>query len=201
LADFKAGSVVVLVATDIAARGIDIDQLPHVVNFDLPNVPGDYVHRIGRTGRAGAIGEAISLVCVDEHAFLRDIERLIKRSIPRQVIPGFEPDPNAVAQTVFAQRGRGPVQGQRPDALPARAPGRSPAQARDRARGTARSDGKETGNGHARGRVRSEGSAPHHARHRSGSPNSAKNRASSLGSTRGIAATQAVAHWRSGTKG
>ena len=107
LADFKAGEVEVMVATDIAARGIDIDQLPHVVNYDLPNVPEDYVHRIGRTGRAGNRGEAISLVCVDEHAFLRDIERLIKRSIPQQVMPGFEPDPNAVAQTVFTQRGRG----------------------------------------------------------------------------------------------
>ncbi|HSU43114.1 MAG TPA: DEAD/DEAH box helicase [Casimicrobiaceae bacterium] len=106
LADFKAGTVEVMVATDIAARGIDIDQLPHVVNYDLPNVPEDYIHRIGRTGRAGAEGEAISLVCVDEHVFLRDIERLIKRTIPRQVIPGFEPDPNAVAQTVFTQRGR-----------------------------------------------------------------------------------------------
>src|SRR3989449_696185 len=106
LADFKAGAVEVLVATDIAARGIDIDQLPHVVNYDLPNVPGDYIHRIGRTGRAGAEGEAISLVCVDEHAFLRDIERLIKRSIPRHVVPGFEPDPHAVAQPVFTQRGR-----------------------------------------------------------------------------------------------
>jgi len=83
----------VLVATDIAARGIDIDQLPHVVNYDLPNVPHDYVHRIGRTGRAGATGEAISLVCVDEHEFLRDIEKLIKRTLPRQVVAGFEPDP------------------------------------------------------------------------------------------------------------
>jgi ATP-dependent RNA helicase RhlE len=116
LADFKAGAVEVMVATDIAARGLDIDQLPHVVNYDLPNVPHDYIHRIGRTGRAGADGEAISLVCVDEHLFLRDIERLIKRSIPREVIPGFEPDPNAVAQTVFTQRGRGPMQGQRPGA-------------------------------------------------------------------------------------
>jgi ATP-dependent RNA helicase RhlE len=106
LAQFKSGGVEVMVATDIAARGIDIDQLPHVVNYDLPNVPGDYIHRIGRTGRAGAEGEAISLVCVDEHAFLRDIERLIKRSIPRHVVPGFEPDPNAVAQPVFTQRGR-----------------------------------------------------------------------------------------------
>ena len=75
LADFKAGELQVLVATDIAARGIDIDQLPHVVNFEMPNVPEDYVHRIGRTGRAGAQGEAISLVCVDEHIFLRDIEK------------------------------------------------------------------------------------------------------------------------------
>ncbi len=106
LADFKKNAVQVLVATDIAARGIDIDQLPHVVNYDLPNVPHDYVHRIGRTGRAGAGGEAISLVCVDEHVFLRDIERLLKRSIPRAMVAGFEPDPNAVAQPVFAQRGR-----------------------------------------------------------------------------------------------
>jgi ATP-dependent RNA helicase RhlE len=113
LSDFKKGAIEVMVATDIAARGIDIDQLPHVVNYDLPNVPEDYVHRIGRTGRAGAAGEAISLVCVDEHAFLRDIERLIRRSIPREVIPGFEPDPNAVAQPVFTQRGRAPAQGQR----------------------------------------------------------------------------------------
>jgi ATP-dependent RNA helicase RhlE len=95
LADFKSGDLTVLVATDIAARGIDIDQLPHVVNFELPNVPEDYVHRIGRTGRAGADGEAVSLVCVDEDGFLADIEKLIKRSIPREVVPGFEPDPHA----------------------------------------------------------------------------------------------------------
>jgi ATP-dependent RNA helicase RhlE len=91
LAEFKTGKLPVLVATDIAARGIDIDQLPHVVNFELPNVPEDYVHRIGRTGRAGAQGEAISLACVDEEIFLRDIERLIKRSITRETVPGFEP--------------------------------------------------------------------------------------------------------------
>jgi ATP-dependent RNA helicase RhlE len=91
LADFKSGDLQVLVATDIAARGIDIDQLPHVVNYELPNVPEDYVHRIGRTGRAGAQGEAVSLVCVDENIFLRDIEKLIKREIPKEIIPGFEP--------------------------------------------------------------------------------------------------------------
>ena len=100
LAEFKTGDLQVLVATDIAARGIDIDQLPHVVNYDLPNVPEDYVHRIGRTGRAGASGEAISLVCIDEAAFLHAIERLIKREIPVEVIAGFEPDPKAKAEPI-----------------------------------------------------------------------------------------------------
>ncbi|WP_114638357.1 DEAD/DEAH box helicase [Polynucleobacter necessarius] len=100
LADFKAGILTALVATDIAARGIDIDQLPHVVNYDLPNVPEDYVHRIGRTGRAGSNGVAVSLVCVDEHQMLRDIEKLIKQKLPQEVIAGFEPDPNAVAQPI-----------------------------------------------------------------------------------------------------
>jgi ATP-dependent RNA helicase RhlE len=90
LAQFKSGELQVLVATDIAARGIDIDDLPHVVNYDLPNVPEDYVHRIGRTGRAGASGEALSLVAPDEMGLLRDIERLIKRALPREVVPGFE---------------------------------------------------------------------------------------------------------------
>jgi len=104
LSEFKTGDLRVLVATDIAARGIDIDQLPHVVNFELPNVPEDYVHRIGRTGRAGADGRAVSLVCVDEDAFLRDIEKLIKRSIPREVIAGFEPDPNAKAEPIVLGR-------------------------------------------------------------------------------------------------
>ncbi|TLM77288.1 DEAD/DEAH box helicase [Microbulbifer harenosus] len=92
LADFKSGKVQILVATDIAARGIDIDQLPQVVNFDLPNVPEDYVHRIGRTGRAGASGQAVSLVSADEIKQLRDIERLIQRPIEREEIEGFEPD-------------------------------------------------------------------------------------------------------------
>jgi ATP-dependent RNA helicase RhlE len=104
LAEFKAGTLPVLVATDIAARGIDIDQLPHVVNFELPNVPEDYVHRIGRTGRAGAQGEAISLVCVDEEIFLRDIEKLIKRSIPRETIPGFEPLPSEKPEPIVLGR-------------------------------------------------------------------------------------------------
>ena len=102
LADFKAGELTCLVATDIAARGIDIDQLPHVVNYELPNVPEDYVHRIGRTGRAGSQGEAVSLVCVDENGFLRDIERLIKREIPKEIVAGFAPLANRKARAYRA---------------------------------------------------------------------------------------------------
>ncbi len=94
LADFKAGKVNVLVATDIAARGIDIDQLPHVVNFDLPHVPEDYVHRIGRTGRASSKGEAISLVSADEAKQLFDIERLIQKKLDRVMVDDFVPDHN-----------------------------------------------------------------------------------------------------------
>lgn len=100
LAAFKRGSVSVLVATDIAARGLDIDDLPHVVNFDLPNVPEDYIHRIGRTGRAGSEGEAISLVCVDERYLLKNIERLLKREISQEVIPGYEPDLTIAPQPI-----------------------------------------------------------------------------------------------------
>jgi ATP-dependent RNA helicase RhlE len=104
LAEFKSGAVRVLVATDIAARGLDIDQLPHVVNFELPNVPEDYVHRIGRTGRAGMEGEAVSLVCVDEHKLLRDIEKLLQRRIPSVTLEGYEPDPGIRAEPI--QNGR-----------------------------------------------------------------------------------------------
>tara|TARA_R110000868_G_scaffold3388_10_gene21933 strand:+ start:7338 stop:8621 length:1284 start_codon:yes stop_codon:yes gene_type:complete len=95
LAGFKNGNVSVLVATDIAARGLDIPLLPHVINFELPNISEDYVHRIGRTGRAGASGEAISLVSADETTFLRDIEKLVGMKIPVEILEGFEPDPNA----------------------------------------------------------------------------------------------------------
>jgi ATP-dependent RNA helicase RhlE len=94
LENFKAGVTRVLVATDIASRGLNIDQLPHVINFELPNMPEDYVHRIGRTGRAGKEGEAISLVCVDELKLLKDIERLLKKTIPQIVIPDYTPDPS-----------------------------------------------------------------------------------------------------------
>jgi ATP-dependent RNA helicase RhlE len=92
LDDFKAGRADILVATEVASRGLDIEDLPHVVNYELPMVAEDYVHRIGRTGRAGATGDAISLVCVDEAPLLRELERLLGRSIPTEVIPGFEPD-------------------------------------------------------------------------------------------------------------
>jgi ATP-dependent RNA helicase RhlE len=112
LAEFKDGGLQVLCATDIAARGIDIEDLPHVVNYDLPNVPEVYVHRIGRTGRAGATGEAISLVCVDEIAFLRDIERLIQREIPKEVVAGFAPDPRVKAEPILQRQGRGAPAGQ-----------------------------------------------------------------------------------------
>jgi len=104
LADFKAGKVRVLVATDIAARGLDIDRLPHVVNYELPHVPEDYVHRIGRTARAGLDGTAVSLVCIDEDKLLRDIEKLLNTKIDRQVIAGFEPDPRVKAEPIHKGR-------------------------------------------------------------------------------------------------
>lgn len=115
LANFKAGRVRVLVATDIASRGIDIDHLPHVVNFELPSVPEDYIHRIGRTGRAGNKGTACSLVCVDEHKLLAGIERLLKHKIERKVEDGFAVDPAIAPQPIpngnnkhFREQRRGP---------------------------------------------------------------------------------------------
>jgi ATP-dependent RNA helicase RhlE len=117
LAKFKTGSLQVLVATDIAARGIDINELPHVVNFELPQVPEDYVHRIGRTGRAGAEGDAVSLVCVDELKLLTAIEKLIKHELRSQVIAGFEPDPRIKAEPIKNGRGgesRGAVSSRHP---------------------------------------------------------------------------------------
>ncbi len=159
LSEFKSTKLQALVATDIAARGIDIDQLPHVVNYDLPNVPEDYVHRIGRTGRAGATGEAVSLVCVDERGLLRDIERFIKREVPVEVIAGFEPDPNAKAQPIqlrsqdHQQRNRPPRNGQRPSQGGQRA---KPANGRPAQGGQGRSN---QGQGQAQGQRQSQGQA------------------------------------------
>ena len=106
LSEFKMGKLQVLVATDIAARGIDIVELPHVVNFEMPNVSEDYVHRVGRTGRAGSEGEASSLVCIDEHKLLFDIERLIKSEIPVVQVPGFEPDHRIKAEPILNGKNR-----------------------------------------------------------------------------------------------
>ncbi len=104
LNEFKSGKVRVLVATDLAARGLDIERLPHVVNYELPHVPEDYVHRIGRTARAGHEGHAISLVCVDEHRLLADIEGLLQTKISKEVIPGYAPDPRIKAEPVSKGR-------------------------------------------------------------------------------------------------
>jgi ATP-dependent RNA helicase RhlE len=131
LADFKKGGIRVLVATDIAARGLDIEQLPHVVNFELPNVPEDYIHRIGRTGRAGLEGEAVSLVCVDEKKLLADIEHLLKRDIEQVIIPGYEPDQSIKAEPIRNGRNKQSFQGRRTSARSRNGRGRSaPGQTR-----------------------------------------------------------------------
>jgi len=108
LSDFKSGKARVLVATDLAARGLDIERLPHVVNYELPHVPEDYVHRIGRTARAGHEGHAISLVCVDEHKLLADIEKLLQTKISKEVIPGYAPDPRIKAEPISKGRAQRP---------------------------------------------------------------------------------------------
>lgn len=137
LSSFKSGDLQVLVATDIAARGLDISELPHVVNFELPNVAEDYVHRIGRTGRAGSEGQAISLVCVDEHGLLKGIERLIKRDLEKRIEPGFEPDPNAKPEPI--ENGRGKRNGRSGQAR----------QGGDRGQASQRSSGGNAANGDA----------------------------------------------------
>jgi ATP-dependent RNA helicase RhlE len=167
LAEFKSGTLQVLVATDIAARGIDIDQLPHVVNYELPNVPEDYVHRIGRTGRAGATGEAMSLVMNEELPLLKDIEKFTKQTIARVKIEGFDPSkiPDPVAPSSEARDAEWQARGGRPaprgrsggggggrgnsNAAPrsgaASAP--RPAQARPAGGGQSRSNARSSGRG------------------------------------------------------
>jgi len=161
LEEFKSGKVRLLVATDVAARGLDIEDLPLVVNFDLPTVPEDYVHRIGRTGRAGASGAAIALVSPDEHERLEAIEKLIKLDIPRELVPGFEPDSRVVSSMIgsperagrgersrgrdrdAAPRERGRERGQEPAWLP-RNPERRPAERRPAERHAGRGQGQHS---------------------------------------------------------
>ncbi|OON38855.1 ATP-dependent RNA helicase RhlE [Izhakiella australiensis] len=158
LADFKANTIRVLVATDIAARGLDIEELPHVVNYELPNVPEDYVHRIGRTGRAAATGEALSLVCVDEHKLLRDIERLLKREIPRIAEHGFDPDPSIKAEPIVnGRQARG--QGGRGGQGGARSGNRDAGARNDRPR-AARQGGRPQGDSAAPGNGQPRRSRP-----------------------------------------
>jgi ATP-dependent RNA helicase RhlE len=158
LNEFKEGKLVALVATDIAARGIDIDALPYVINFELPNVPEDYVHRIGRTGRAGMTGEAISLVCHDERAQLKDIEKLIKRSLERVVVEGFEQ--SAVAAP------RPPAQERKPRSQGAGRAKGAPAGGQKKPAGAAQP--KRRGGGNAGGNGGGNGGGQHRsgARHR-----------------------------------
>jgi ATP-dependent RNA helicase RhlE len=178
LAAFKSGELQTLVATDIAARGLDIEQLPHVVNFDLPNVPEDYVHRIGRTGRAGATGEAISLVSREEQPLLRDIERVIRRQLPREVVPGFEagtaPSASFVDTPAPREARPAPHRGQPRREQPARADARGqhgkprkplqPAGGKAAPAREARPAGQPQGDGKPAGRPRAEaprqGAAP-----------------------------------------
>jgi ATP-dependent RNA helicase RhlE len=155
LADFKSGAIRVLAATDIAARGLDIDQLPHVVNFELPHVPEDYVHRIGRTGRAGNAGEAVSLVCVDEHKLLRDIERVVKREIPRVVVDGYAPDASIRPEPILRGKGRSAGPGQ--SARAAGDTGASHRKPRARSAGNGRSEAATHG---GRQRKAHTGTAP-----------------------------------------
>ncbi|MEO1035253.1 MAG: DEAD/DEAH box helicase [Pseudomonadota bacterium] len=134
---FKTGKVRVLVATDVAARGLDIERLPHVVNYELPQVPEDYVHRIGRTARAGHQGSAVSLVCVDEHKLLADIEKLLQAKISRTIVPGYEPDTRIKAEPITrgrAQRPSGKKKGGQRKNFSASSKGRNSSKRRSTAR-------------------------------------------------------------------
>ena len=146
LAGFKDGQIKVLVATDIAARGLDIDQLPNVVNYELPNVPEDYVHRIGRTARAGMSGKAVSLVCIDEDKLLAGIEKLIGKKVPRVAVDGFEPDPSIKAEPI--RNGGGGQRNNSRNGSPRNGAPRRRPQGNGQSNGN--SSGKNSGNGNAR---------------------------------------------------
>ena len=147
LADFKAGRVTLLIATEVAARGLDIELLPHVVNYELPMVANDYVHRIGRTGRAGVQGDAISLVCIDEAPMLRDIERLLGAPIPSEVVAGFEPDRSIRAEPIrLRTNGAGGQHGRGASHQPRRGgPGRPPSGGQPRRTGRRAGPGRQSG--------------------------------------------------------
>lgn len=171
---FKHGGMRVLVATDIAARGLDIQQLPHVVNYELPNVPEDYVHRIGRTARAGHSGEAVSLVCVDENKLLRDIERLIGRDLPVAHRDGFEPDPNIKAEPIQNGRrssGKPPRRDSRPGSGQARGQGSGQRSSRGSGGGSGRAAGRSSDQSRNGGQNQTQSnskSSGKNAKHKSG---------------------------------
>ncbi len=183
LAAFKKGEVQVLVATDIAARGLDIDQLPYVVNYELPNVPEDYVHRIGRTGRAGNEGVAVSLVCVDEHGLLRDIEQLLKREIPSTVLEGYTPDPRIQGEPIQnGQNGKCRHQSRkRGSAHNQRKPSAQKASDARHESGSARSVGRRAPSNPARKHVRRKASEPRERPHQHSRSAQNRKRAALLG--------------------
>ena len=163
LTEFKSGALQTLVATDIAARGLDIELLPHVINFDLPHVPEDYVHRIGRTARAGATGEAISLVCADDKPLLLDIERLIRRQVLREIVVGFEPNPNERAEPIVRQRGQGKSERGQHERAQRSAP-RRPSQGQSRKNGNVQPARSQPSKPHQPARNAETNSKPKHPR-------------------------------------
>jgi ATP-dependent RNA helicase RhlE len=168
LNDFKAGRATILVATEVASRGLDIDALPHVVNFELPMVAEDYVHRIGRTGRAGSTGDAISLVCVDEGPLLGEIQALLRRPIPTETIAGFEPD-RSIRPEPIRQRSQGGGRNRMPAGAGSR-PGGGVAFGRAGAAGPARSRQAEGGRPNRHGSGPAHGQPNRGAGHRAGAP-------------------------------
>ncbi len=152
LADFKSGRGRILVATESAARGLDIDQLPQVVNFDLPNVAEDYVHRIGRTGRAGATGEAVSLVCADELDLLQGIERLTKKLLPRTLVEGFEPTHDVPQTQLNMPQRRRPPKSPKPGHRDGQRSGESARGHKPRGKNKGHIDGQKPGGGNRRRR-------------------------------------------------
>jgi len=158
LTDFKQGTVRALVATDVAARGLDIEDLPHVVNFELPNTPEDYIHRIGRTGRAGTKGDAISLVCDDEKEYLEGIEKLVKSKLPVEIIAGFEPGsgPRPAAHANDSSHGRERHERARPEH-------KKPSAQRDTARSESRPESRHEARPESRPAARSEGHGHGHS--------------------------------------